>query len=65
MCTANLQKNLPDFMTNLQGTSVSVPDSGKPRAIRNAADIPLGEGLADSAKMSILSRREKIRQAVN
>ena len=65
MCTANLQKNLPDFMTNLQGTSVSVPDSGKPRAIRNATDVPLGEGLADAAKTSILSRREKIREAVN
>jgi len=66
MCTANLQKNLPDFMTNLSGTSVSVPPSnGKPRAIRNATDVPLGGGLADAAKNSILARREKINQAVN
>jgi len=65
MCTANLQKNLPDFMTNLQGTSVSVPDSGKPRAIRNATDVPLGEGLADAAKTSILNRRARIKEAVD
>lgn len=65
MCTANLQKNLPDFMTNLKGTSVSVPDDGRPRPIRSAIDVPLGEGLADAAKVSILTRRERMKQAAN
>lgn len=30
-----------------------------------ASDVPLGEGLADAAKLSILSRRERIREAVD
>lgn len=65
MCTAALQKNLPDFLTNLQGTSATVPgDKGRPKSIRSAVDVPIGTGLADSAKQSILERRERIRKAV-
>ena len=65
MCTANSQKFLPDFMTNLSGTSVTTPDQNKPQSIRSAADVPLGDGLASAAKTSILSRRERIRLAVD
>ena len=63
MCTAAMQKNLPDFLTNLQGTSVSFPGrDGKPQPIRNATDVPLGDSQsADTA--SILQRRERIKQA--
>jgi len=65
MCTAQSQKNLPDFLTNLDGTSVTVPkDDGRPRPIQKATDVPLGDGMADAATTSILSRRERIRRAV-
>jgi len=61
MCTAAMQKNLPDFMTNLTGTSVSVPgDSAQP--IRNATDVPLGNS-NDENERSILRRRERIQQS--
>ena len=64
MCTANSQKHLPDFLTNLEGTSVTVPGDAGPRPIRNATDVPLGDGMADAAKTAILTRRERIRRAV-
>lgn len=64
MCTASSQKFLPDFLTNLDGTSVTVPKDGKPKPISQAVDVPLGNGMADAAKTSILSRRERIRRAV-
>ena len=60
MCTAAMQKNLPDFMTNLTGTSVSVPGDG-PQPIRNATDVPLGDS-TDETERSILRRRERIKQ---
>lgn len=37
---------------------------GRPRPIRSAVDVPLGDGLADAAKTAILSRREVIRRSV-
>lgn len=30
----------------------------------NATDVPIGDGLADAAKLALLSRRERIRSAV-
>ena len=62
MCTAALQKNLPDFMTNLTGTEVTIPEDGKPRPIRNATEVPLGE-VDDGYTKGILQRRERIKQA--
>ena len=80
MCrTAASQEFIPDFLKNLDGTSVSVPGDPdyigpgggvyvpkrpRPIEVRNAADVPLGDGLADQAKNSILSRRERIREAM-
>jgi hypothetical protein len=68
MCTANSQKFLPDFLTNLDGTSVTFPDKdgkdGRPAPITRAADVPLGNGMADAAKTSILSRRERYQAAL-
>ncbi len=52
MCQA-LQDMLPD---SLQQKKKDIPQ--KPE------DVPLGDGLADAAKNSILSRRERIRRAV-
>ena len=60
MCTAAMQKNLPDFMTNLDGTSVTTPKDG-PRPISGAVDVPLGD--TDAKTISIKARRESIRQA--
>lgn len=31
---------------------------------KTAEEVPLGDGLADQARLSILQRRERIRQAV-
>ncbi len=79
MCTAASQEMIPDFLKNLDGTSVSVPGDPDyigpgggvhvpknpgPRPINRAEEVPLGDGLADAAKTSILSRRERIRRAV-
>lgn len=58
MCTAAMQSNLPDFMTNLTGTSVTVPDRG-PRAI-GGADVPLNDEVNE---LAIRRRRERIKQA--
>jgi len=64
MCTAALQKSLPDFMTNLQGTTVQTGADMKtgPRPIRNGTDVPLGD-TRGADEISIRQRREKIRQA--
>ena len=59
MCTANIQDQLSAYMNSGQKK-----DDKKPRPIKNAADVPLGDGLADQAKTSILTRRERIRRAV-
>lgn len=64
MCTAALQDNLPDFMTNLDGTSVTVPgdkDYTGPRPIKKGVDIPLDTG--DGDERGIRQRRERIKQA--
>ena len=37
---------------------------GKPAPITRSADVPLGNGMADAAKTSILSRRERIRASL-
>lgn len=55
MCTAALQSGLPDFMTNLQGTSATVPDRSA-----SGVDLPLDEA---ANQMTILKRRERIKQA--
>ena len=44
------------YPLTIEGASRSTP--------RVAADVPLGEGMADQARLAILNRRERIRQAV-
>ena len=63
MCTAAMQKNLPDFMTNLDGTSVKVHGDEVTHGKQlRGTDVPLGDSsTADTA--SILQRRERIKQA--
>jgi len=58
-----MQKNLPDFMTNLQGTTVQTGADMKtgPRSI-SGVDVPLGD-TRGADEISIRQRREKIRQA--
>lgn len=46
------------------GSQDKPQDDGRPKPIAKATDVPLGDGLADAAKTSILSRRERIRRAV-
>lgn len=58
------QRFIPDFLKDTSGTTVTIPDSVRPRPISPAVEVPLGDGLADAAKTSILSRRERIRRAV-
>lgn len=55
MCTAASQKYLPDFLTNLDGTSVTVP----PRD-QNAIDRPLRAD--DVNELAIERRREELRR---
>ena len=57
MCTASI---MDQFGGSSPGKQIS-----KPGVKVTAADLPLGEGLADSAKTSILSRRERIRAALD
>ncbi len=57
MCTAAAQRNIPDFLKNLDGTSVQV----NPGSSQNGVDVPLGA--EDAQTKSILQRRERIRQA--
>lgn len=61
MCTANSQKLLPDFLNAGKETDGKGSTGGP---IRKATEVPLGDGLADAAKTAILSRRERIRRAV-
>ena len=60
MCTAMFQslgqQNLPEGLKGPQSVGDRVP--------ADASDVPLGEGLAESAKTSILSRRERIAKAL-
>lgn len=53
MCTAAMKDMLPDSITGRDDAQAPTPN-----------DVPLGDGLADAAKTSILSRRERIRRAV-
>lgn len=39
-------------------------DRNKPTPTPRATDVPLGDGMLSAARLSILQRREKIRQAV-
>ncbi len=57
MCTAALKGMMPDTAKDDDGWA-------KPRPIRSAQDIAMGDGLADAAKTSLLTRRERIRRAV-
>ena len=57
MCTA-IGKNL------LAGQKDQQANDGKPQPIRRATEVPLGDGLADAARTAILSRRQRIEQAV-
>jgi len=72
MCTAAIQENLPDFLTNTSNTKVVLPggierrgkDYKEPGAPRGAVDVPLGSGLADAAKLSLMNQRKRIDRAV-
>jgi len=67
MCQAAIGNNLPDFLKSATAgvTPGDAPvEDGRPKPIRRATEVPLGDGLADAAKTSILSRRDRIRQAV-
>ena len=64
MCTAAIQENMPDWAKKMTGPALGaggVSDSGKPRAIRDSADVPLGDDSIQTE--SILQRRERIKQA--
>lgn len=66
MCT-NLQTKegqswIPEMLKDTSGTSL-YKGRDKPRPI-SAADVPMGSGLADAAKRSIMSRRQRIAQAL-
>lgn len=68
MCT-NLQTKagqewIPDFLKDTTGTSVTIPKNTQPKQPRGPQDVPLGDGLADTAKTAIMTRRERIRRAV-
>lgn len=68
MCQS-LQSNqgqawIPEFLKNTSGTRVNVPEGAGSPVRPVAASVPLGDGMADAAKNSILSRRERIRRAV-
>lgn len=60
MCTASLMDR---FGTSVQTPGQKAQDKADPTKV-TAADVPLGEGLADAARTSILGRRERIRQAL-
>ncbi|MHC4302658.1 MAG: hypothetical protein ACYS7Y_35815 [Planctomycetota bacterium] len=75
MCTAAMQENLPNFLTDTSNTKVVLPNGierrganykepGGPQPIRNAADIPLGDGLAQGAALALKTRRERIAEAL-
>ncbi len=57
MCTAA-------FMESMSPGKKKPVDDQATDTPPQASDVPLGTGLADVAKTSILSRRERIRQAV-
>ena len=59
MCAAAMQKNLPNFLTNTDGTSVSFPEGPRPIS---GADVPLGDS-EGADEISIRRRRERIKQA--
>lgn len=58
MCTAAL-----DSVRQYMGQDDKPKDDSKV-VPASAVDVPLGQGLAGQARLSILSRRERIRQAV-
>lgn len=60
MCTAAMQDMMPKQIKDMMPGAKSDADKKVP----SPEDVPLGEGLADAAKTSILSRRERIRRAV-
>jgi len=71
MCTSlmmNAAQGIPKKKTDNKDEAelFSKPGAALPdgTTVPDAKDIPLGSGLADTAKRSILSRREQIRRAV-
>ncbi|MHC4302573.1 MAG: hypothetical protein ACYS7Y_35380 [Planctomycetota bacterium] len=64
MCTSLQSKEgqewIPDFLKELPDNKAK----GAPKPIRGAEDVPLGDGLADAAKVGILTRRKRIAQAM-
>lgn len=56
MCTAAMQDYLPSLGAAKDEEEVKQP--------LTAVDVPLGSGLAEQARLSILGRREQIRRAV-
>ncbi len=61
MCTASLQKNI--MKIGLSGTDNKFAD-GPVKPI-GATDVPLGDGLAGDARVSIMDRRQRIEDALN
>ena len=55
---------IPEFLKDTSGTTVTVPEGAGSPSLPAASSIPLGDGMADAAKRSILTRRERIRRAV-
>ena len=65
MCTASIQKNMPEWAKNMAGPALGaggVSGDGRPRPIRDSADVPLGNDAGVKTE-SILQRRERIKQA--
>ena len=57
MCTAAMQDYLPSL-------GAARKDEEEAKQPLTAVDVPLGSGLAEQARLSILGRREQIRRAV-
>jgi hypothetical protein len=72
MCIANKNQGYVEFPDGLRrfqdGTELRpgdkgyIPTVGGKRPMK-AVDVPLGDGLAENARQSILSRRERLREA--
>lgn len=59
MCTAAFQE-----VAKSSSAKGKPGDDKKVQPIRSAQEVPLGTGLADAAKVSILSQRERMAKAM-
>lgn len=70
--TEQEQEWIPDFLKygfgegDIRNQKPGTPSArpGGPAPINRAAEVPLGEGMVDGAREAIMSRRERIRRAV-